>query len=111
MDINSHSPEIYMKLYNTGVLGSPAYSSIFLLSFCLNPAFLPPFLLTVFFLLSLFSGVIGPFFLITIVKIHRLAVAGARGKITPSLCKHKIKPSLASEGFSVKQVNREIGTR
>lgn len=49
MDINSHSSEIHIKLYSCGVWGSPAYSSIFLLSLCLNPASLPPLLLTGFF--------------------------------------------------------------
>lgn len=49
MDINSHSSEFYMKLCNSGVLWSPAYSSIFLLSVCMNPASLQSFLLTTFF--------------------------------------------------------------
>lgn len=51
-------------------------------------------------------------FFITVVTIHMIAAVGVQGKITPVLCRHRIKTSLASKGFSVKQgVNREEGTR
>lgn len=77
----------------------------------MNPPSLQSVQLTTYFPLSLFSGVVEPFF-ITIVKTHMRAVAGVQGKITPVLCKCRIKPSLASEGFGVKRdVNREAGTR